>query len=142
MDNLEQQVADKAERAVDQLRDRSNDTLDYSDRSLVVVDEILAEASEFINDLPADQIDALTRMIGSYILEVGRREFGGRYCWHDDRDQPVLVVGEPKCRIALLAFDKVRDRLHGDHSASIPFFYDGFASRARIAKPNDDALYV
>ncbi len=142
MDKLEQQVADKAERAVAQLRERSNDSLDYSESSLTVVEEMLAEASDYIDDLPKDQIDSLVHMLGSYILEVGRREFGGKYYWHDGRDQPVLVVGEPDYRIAILTFDKVRGRLSGDDSDNIPFFYQGFAARARRAEPGADILYV
>ncbi|NQT36518.1 MAG: hypothetical protein HQ581_03460 [Planctomycetes bacterium] len=142
MDELEQQVADKAERAVDQLRERSSDSLDYSESSLSVVEDMLAEASHYIDDMPDDQIDALVHMLSSYILEVGRREFGGKYYWHDDRDQPALVVGEPDYRIAICTFDKVRGRLSRDEADNIPFFYQGFAARARSAEPGADVLYV
>jgi hypothetical protein len=142
MKELAQQVVDKAERAVDQLRDRSNDTLDYSESSLAVVEEMLAEATEFVDATPAEQIETLVKMLGSYVLEVGRREFGGTYYWHEGRDQPVLVVGEPGYKIAILAFDKVRGRLSGDEEDNIPFFYQGFAERARSAEPGADVLYV
>ncbi|MBW4618235.1 MAG: hypothetical protein KME17_02465 [Cyanosarcina radialis HA8281-LM2] len=70
-DELSQQVADNAERAVDQLRKRSNDALDYSELSLSIVEEMLAEASAFIADMPDDRIDALVHLLGCYILEVG-----------------------------------------------------------------------
>jgi hypothetical protein len=142
MKELAQQVVDKAERAVDQLRDRSHDTLDYSESSLAVVEEMLAEATEFVEETPAEQIEALVKMLGSYVLEVGRREFGGTYYWHEGRDQTVLVVGEPDYKIAILAFDKVRGRLSGDEEDNIPFFYQGFAERARSAEPGADVLYV
>lgn len=142
MDELSKQVADKAGRAVDQLREHSNDALDYSESSLSTVDDMLDEASGFSKAMPEDQIDSLVRIIGSYVLEVGRREFGGKYYWHDEHDQPVLVVGEPDYKIAILTFDKVRGRLLGDQADNIPFFYDGFAALARIAKPGTDVLYV
>ena len=142
MDTLEQQVADKAERAVDQLRDRSNDSLDYSESSLTVVEEILAEASAFIDEVPDDQIDAMVQMLGSYVLEVGRREFGGKYYWHDGRDQPVLVVGEPDFKIAILTFDKVRGRFSGDDADNIAFFYRGFVDCARRAVSGTDVMFV
>ena len=74
MKKLDQQVIEKAERAVEQLRDRSNDALDYSESSLVAVEEILAEASDFIDETPSEQVDMLVRLLGSYVLEVGRRE--------------------------------------------------------------------
>ena len=142
MDELAQQVADKAERAVDQLRDRSADGLDYSESSLTIVEDILAEASDFVDQMPRDHIDALVNILGSYVLEVGRREFGGKYYWHDARDQPVLVVGEPDYKIALLAFDKVRGRMSGDSADNIPFFFQGFAERARNPEQGVDVLYV
>ena len=52
------------------------------------------------------------------------------------------MVGEPAFRVALLAWDRVRGRLSGDAAANIPFFYAGFAERARRAEPGADALYV
>ncbi len=142
MDDLAVQVADKAKRTVDQLRDRSNDSLDYSEASLSMVDEMLAEASDFFADMPDEQIEALVNMLGCYVLEVGRREFGGQYYWHDGRDLPVLVVGEPQYKIAMATFDKIHGRLSGDESDDIPFFYQGFASRARNAEPGIDVLYI
>ena len=142
MSELEEQVADKAELAVDQLRDRTGDSLDYSESSLSMVEELLAESSGYIDRIPEEQVEALVHLLGSYILEVGRREFGGKYYWHEGRDQPVLVVGEPDYRIAILAFDKVRGRLSGDEAENIPFFYQGFAIRARNPEPGCDILYV
>ncbi|MEM1369672.1 MAG: hypothetical protein AAGG02_16990 [Cyanobacteria bacterium P01_H01_bin.15] len=142
MDDLTKQVADKASRAVAQLKDRSNNSLDYSEASLTVVEEILAEASEYIDQMPNNQIDVLVHILGCYVLEVGRQEFGGKYYWHDGYDQPVLVVGEPDHKIAMLTFDKIRGRLSGDKADNIPFFYDGFAARSRQAEPGADVLYV
>lgn len=103
---------------------------------------MLAEASQFVPDMPSEQVDGLVQMFGCYVLEVARREFGGRYCRHDDRDQPVLVVGEPAYRVAMITFVKVRGRLSGDEGDNIPFFYQGFAGRARSAEPGTDALYI
>ncbi len=101
---------------------------------------MLAEASDYASDMSDGQIEGLTRLLGCYLLEVGRREFGGRYCWHGD--QPVLVVGEPEWRVAMIAFDKIKGRLLGDEADNIPFFYAGFAGRARNAEAGTDALYV
>jgi len=142
MEDLSELVADKAQRAVEQFRDRSSDGLDFTDASLSIVEKMLAEASSFINEMPGDQVDALVHLLGSYVLETGRREFGGQYYWHDGRDQPVLVVGEPEFKVAIMAFDKVRGRLSGDEADNIPFFYEGFATRARDARASDDVLFV
>jgi hypothetical protein len=50
-------------------------------------------------------------------------------------------VGEPDFHVALMTWDKVKGRLRGDAADSIPFFYDGFAERARQAEPGVRALY-
>jgi hypothetical protein len=107
-----------------------------------VIEDMLAEAAAFAADMTADQLTTLAQKFGCYIMEVGRREFGGRYCWFGLRDQPVLVVGEPAFRVALLGWDKAQGRLSGDEGDNIPFFYAGFAERARRANPGDDVLYV
>ena len=54
----------------------------------------------------------------------------------------MLVVGEPKFHVALMAFDKVRGRLAGDKGDNIPFFYEGFAARVKSAVPGTKVLYV
>jgi hypothetical protein len=142
VDDLTQQIVNAAEKAVLLCESRSGDRLDYSEASLAVVEEMLGEAAEFAAAIDPAQTDGLVQQFGSYILEVGRREFGGRYLWHDEREQPVLVVGEPVYRVAMMTWDKVRGRLGGDSADNIPFFYAGFAERARTARPGDDALYV
>jgi hypothetical protein len=103
---------------------------------------MLTEASQYAAEMRDTEIDALVQLLGSYPLEVGRHEFGGRYLWNDERQQPTLVVGEPSCRIAMLTFDKVRGRLSGDEADNILFFYAGFATNARRAEPGTDVLYA
>jgi hypothetical protein len=58
------------------------------------------------------------------------------------RNAPVLVVGEPAFRVALLTWDRVRARLSGDAADNIPFFYAGFAERVRQGEPGSDVLFV
>lgn len=142
MDELTCDIANTATKAVEMCASRNGMKLDYTETSLAVVEDMLAEAAAYSDSMTPDQLTILAQDFGCYILEVGRREFGGRYSWFDQRDQPVLVVGEPTFRLALLAWDKVRGRLSGDEGDNIPFFYAGFAARARRAKPGDDALYV
>jgi hypothetical protein len=142
VDELTQDIANTAAQAVEMCRSRDGSKLDYSERSLTIVESTLADAADFAAEMTPDQLTTLSQDFGCYILEVARKEFGGRYYWFSRRDQPVLVVGEPAFRIALLAWDKVRGRLSGDEADNIPFFYAGFADRARRAKPGDDVLYV
>ena len=143
VDDLTQQVVNAGQQAIGLCESRPGGELDYTEASLSIVEEMLAEAAQYASNLTAGQVTVLVQQFGSYVLEVGRRQFGGRYLWHDQRDQPVLVVGEPEFRIAMIAWDKVRGRVGGDEGDNIPFFYAGFAERVRRAKQGDDAgLYV
>ncbi len=142
MEDLGQEVARTAERAVGMSQNRVGGALDYSEESLTIAEEMLEEAAEWAGEMSTNQLETLAQDFGCYILEVARREFGGRYAWFEKRDQPVLVVGEPTFRIALLAWDKVKGRLSGDRADNIPFFFHGFAERVRKAEAGVDALYV
>jgi hypothetical protein len=42
----------------------------------------------------------------------------------------------------MITWDKVAGRLKGDKADSIPFFWQGFAERARERKPGTDVLFV
>lgn len=116
--------------------------LDYSEASLETVEELLAEAAEHSEGLGEEQVSNIAQQFGCYVLEVGRRAHGGRYVWHEGRAAPVLLVGEPDYRVAMLTWDKTRGRLSGDEADNIPFFYAGFAGRVRTASPGVDTLYV
>ena len=142
MGELSDQIAAGAEKAVAMCQGRGGGAMDYSEASLSVVEDMLAEAGQWLSEMTPDQVTTLVQDFGCYVLEVGRREFGGRYQWHDGRDQPVLVVGEPAFRVAMLTWDKVQGRLCGDAGDNIPFHYAGFAGRSRHAVPGTDALYV
>ena len=134
------QVQINAASAVQQFQERAGGRLDYSSASLQAVEEMLAEASDY--PINVETKGALIELLGCYILEVGFREFGGKWSWHEERQQPLLVVGEPVFHVAMLAFDRVRGRLAGDAGDNIPFFYSGFAERARQAEPGSRVLFV
>ena len=53
---------------------------------------MLAEAAEFTSEMTPGEITTLAQNVGCYILEVGRREFGGQYYWFDQRDQLVNTI--------------------------------------------------
>lgn len=142
MSELLVEVQNTAEKALAAFQDRAEGKLDFSEASLEIVEEMLAEAAEFRDDLPEAQIDSLVQMFGCYILEVGRRRFGGEYLWHDQQQEPVLVVGEPLTHIAIATWGKVRGRIAGDEANNIPFFFSGFANDAAEATPGKRVLYV
>jgi hypothetical protein len=133
------QITGFAEQAVDASRHRSGGVLDYSEASLKIVEEMLEEISQ---TGAGAQAESVATVFSSYILEVGRRQFGGRYSWYEKGNQPVLVVGEPRFRIAIITLDRVRSRIGGNREDNIPFFFEGFSSSVRKAKPGDDSFHV
>lgn len=142
MNPLEAEILRMAEAAVKMARSRNEATLDYSEASLEIVEEMLGEASKFSADFSESEMRLIVEPFGCYLLEVGRRTFGGDYFWVDDHEQPVLVVGEPDFHAAIMTWGKVRGRLNGDTGDNIPFFFAGFAHRVRTATPGSHVLYV
>ncbi len=133
MKNLAIEVDVAADRAVSSLRERSGDRLDYTEKSLELIEEILAEAVQYRTELPPHVVTGLVQELGSYILKVAHLRYGGSFFWLDDSAEPVLVVGEPQRHIAIATWGKVRSRLSGDEADNIPFFYRGFSQRIASA---------
>ncbi len=105
--------------------------LDYSVKSLAVVDEALEEASGFYEAMNEVQRQNLISTIGSYVFEVARRNFGGKYFWYDELKQPILVTGQPEFEVSILAFQKVKARLENGKEDQIPFYFEGYVSRVK-----------
>jgi hypothetical protein len=142
MSTVLEDVASTAKRAVDTFRDRSNDGLDFSQESLSIVEEMLAEASDYVGEMPQSQVSGLVRLLGCYILEVARATYGGEYGWIDETKGPILVVGEPETHIAIATWAKVRGRLSGDPADNLPFFYQGFSDMASTRPPGQRTLFI
>jgi hypothetical protein len=142
MTTILQDVLDTAERAVDAFSDRANGSLDFSEGSLSIVEEMLAEASGYTADMSQSEISSLVQLFGCYILEVARAAYGGDYAWIDEAKGPVLVVGEPDTHIAIATWSKVRGRLNGDSADNIPFFYQGFSGLAKTRTAGKRVLFV
>ena len=142
MNAILEEVTAAAERAVTSLQARAGGRLDFSIASVAVVDEMLAEASAYVAELDEAVVTGLVQQLGCYLLEVGRRAYGGEYFWHDEGEQPILVVGEPAAHVALMTWSKVVGRLTGDAGDDIVFFFDGFAAKAAAAEPGTNVLFL
>ena len=142
MNAIHEEVLATAERAVAALQERAGGRLDGSVASLEVVDEMLVEVSEYVADLDEAVVTSLVQQLGCYVLEVGRRAYGGEYFWHEQGEQPVLVVGEPQAHVALMTWSKVTGRITGDAGDDIVFFFDGFAARAAQPEPGSNVLFL
>ncbi|MFZ6013451.1 MAG: hypothetical protein ACOYXT_24120 [Bacteroidota bacterium] len=88
------------------------------------------------------QLNWVIQSVGAYIFEVARKNFGGKYFWYDQMNQPILVTGQPNFEISLLAFEKVKGRIHNGKEDNIPFFFQGYVERVAKAKPGDKAMIV
>ena len=142
MNTVHEEVAAAADRAVASLQARAGGRLDFSVDSLKAVDEMLEEASAYVADLDEAVVTGLVQQVGCYVLEVGRRAFGGDYYWHEEGEQPILVVGEPEAHVALMTWSKVVGRLTGDVGDDIVFFFHGFAEKAAQPEPGTDVLFL
>jgi hypothetical protein len=142
MNAIHEEVVATAERAVAALQERAGGRLDWSVASLAVVDEMLVEVSGYVADLDEAVVTSLVQQLGCYVLEVGRRACGGTYFWHEEGEQPVLVVGEPEAHVALMAWSKVTGRITGDEGDDIVFFFDGFAAKATQPEPGSNLLFL
>ena len=142
MNAILEEVIAAAERAVVSLQARAGGRLDYSIASLAAVDEMLVEVSGYVADLDEAVVTGLVQQLGCYVLEVGRKAFGGEYFWHDEGEQPILVVGEPAAHVAMMTWSKVVGRLTGDVGDDIPFFFNGFAEKAAQPEPGSNVLFL
>jgi len=142
MNPIHEEVLATAGRAVAALQERAGGRLYGSVASLEVVDEMLVDVSEYVADLDEAVVTNLVQQLGCYVLEVGRRAFGGEYFWHEEGEQPVLVVGEPDAHVALMTWSKVTGRITGDAGDDIVFFFDGFAARAAQPEPGSNVLFL
>jgi hypothetical protein len=142
MNAIHEEVLATAERAVAALQERAGGRLDWSVASLKVVDEMLVEVSGYVADLDEAVVTSLVQQLGCYVLEVGRRAYGGAYFWHPEGEQPILVVGEPEAHVALMAWSKVTGRITGDAGDDIVFFFDGFAAKAAQPEPGSNVLFL
>ena len=142
MNAIQEEVTAAADRAVAALQARAGGRLDFSVASLAAVDEMLAEASAYVAELDEAVVTGLVQQLGCYVLEVGRRAFGGEYFWHEEGEQPILVLGEPAAHVALMTWSKVVGRLTGDVEDDIVVFFNGFAAKAARPEPGSDVLFL
>ena len=100
--------------------------LNFSVESLHDLDQIIEMNTPFYKKADNETKRKMIIKIGSYIFEVARQNFGGRYFWYDNLDQPLLVTGQPEFEMSLLAYEKVRGRFENGAEDNIPFFFEGY----------------
>lgn len=131
MGRLQDDIVSTADSFTKNFSDRGN--FDYSFESLKAVDALLEEMSDFIFD-DEDALYNASTMIGSYVFEVARRNYGGEYFWISDEEQPILEAGQPDYAVSIKAWEKVRGRLENGEEDNIPFYIAGFKEHVEKGK--------
>ena len=135
-----QDMTNNAERIVSAYNEMLGGTLDYSVKSLTVLDELLEQFHQNKDDVDDEMKSDLIGQAGGYIFEVARRNYGGRYFWFDQLNEPILVTGQPIFEISITAFDKVRMRIENGKEDNIPFYFKGYEERVKRGQEGDKAL--
>ena len=107
-------------------------TFDYSIESLILVDNLLEEMSDYEWD--EDNLYNLASMIGCYIFETARRNYGGEYHWVEKEQQPLLIAGLPDFSVSIRAWEKVRGRVMNGKEDSILFYISGYKEHIEHGK--------
>ena len=122
MGQLMVDIINTAENFVTNFSDKMH--LDFSIKSLDEIDDFLDEMCNY--DLDEDSIYNIYTMVGSYVFEVARRQYGGRYYWLNEEQQPILVEGEPDFTVSIKAWDKVKKYLKNGSEDNIAFWVQGY----------------
>lgn len=136
------QMIQNSKICVDHFKEKYPNLLDYSEKSLEYIEEILDEASDFKDQLQEQQRSWIINIIGSYVFEVARTNYGGKYYMLDQKNQPILVTGQPKFEISIVVFDKIAGRIDNGKEDNIPFFFQGYSERVKNCKKGDKAMII
>ncbi len=114
-------------------------TFDYSIESLVFIDNLLEELSDYEWD--EDKLYNVATMFGCYIFETARRNYGGEYHWVKEEQQPFLIAGLPDFFVSIRAWQKVKDRVMNGKEDNIPFYISGYKEHIEHGK-NEKGYHV
>lgn len=141
-DDLTKHIAENAELCSNHFNEEYNGKLDFSLESISVIEEILDEVSNRKKSLQKEERSWLVNIVGSYIFEVGRLNFGGKYYWLPATNEPILITGQPIFAIAIIVFHKVIGRIDNGKDDSITFFFQGYVDSVLNAEPGDSITYI
>ena len=58
-------------------------------------------------------------------FETTRRNYGGKYYWMQDEQQPILVIGDPNFSVSIRAWEKVKSRIEKGVEDNILLYIEG-----------------
>ena len=125
-------IISTAEEFAEHYGDRWN--FDFSRESLLNVNELLEEVGDFVFD--EDALYNYYTAAGSYVFEVARRNYGGKYYWIEDEQQPILVAGEPDYSVSIKAWEKAQKNIENGSDDDLLFYIDGYRDHVEQGKNN------
>lgn len=138
VESLKSDVINTAESFTRNFSNKGN--FDYSLESLMKVDDLLDELSKF--ELDENNLYSVSSMVGSYIFEVARRNYGGEYYWIQESEQPILVTGKTDFDVSIYAFQKVKYRLINGEEDNIIFYFKGYIEAVEKGRKNGDCTTI
>lgn len=134
------EMTSNAERITGAYNEMLDGALDFTVNSLIALDELLEQFHENQKDIDEEMKSDVIAQAGSYVFEVARRNYGGKYFWYDQMNQPILVTGQPNFEISIIAFDKVKMRIENGKEDQLPFYFKGYEERVKQGKQGDKAM--
>ncbi len=136
IDKIQREFIEKsintAERLISSFNEEVGFKLDYSESSLIILDKkILNLFYENKDNMGSDMKEDIIAQAGSYIFEVARRNYGGKYYWDDKMKQPILVTGHSDREVSMVAFEKVKQRIENGNEDNIPLFFKDFSKQVK-----------
>ncbi|MBI0060536.1 MULTISPECIES: hypothetical protein [Gilliamella] len=116
--------------------------LDYSEKSITVVEMIIGEMADKSFGLPEEQLNMISQEYGCYLLLTAHKLYGGQFFWNQEFEQPMLICCEPDATIALLTWNKVKGRLLGDKTDHIAYFLDEFGKATFQPEKGTQRVYL
>ncbi|MWP61011.1 hypothetical protein [Gilliamella sp. Pas-s25] len=116
--------------------------LDYSEKSITVVEMIISELAEKNFSISEEQLNMISQEYGCYLLLTAHKLYGGEFYWNEDFEQPMLICCEPDAMIVLMTWNKVKGRLVGDKADHIAYFLDEFGKATFQPEKGKHVVYL
>ncbi|MFQ1016662.1 hypothetical protein [Gilliamella sp. BG7] len=116
--------------------------LDYSEKSITIVEMIISELAEKNFSIPEEQLNMISQEYGCYLLLTAHKIYGGEFYWNEEFQQPMLICCEPDAMIVLMTWNKVKGRLVGDKADHIAYFLDEFGKATFQPEKGTHVVYL
>lgn len=124
-------------------KEHNNDmvsSFDFSLFSLQIVDDYMNALGQENPD--EDTLHQISVVVGSYVFEVAKRNFGGDYQWVEKENAPVLIYQSGGSTLTLYTWNKVRERIVKGVNYSLFDHVEGFSHQVERIKEGNTVNMV